>query len=127
MKAILSVALVLGICALTNAADGKSDPVGKWKCEYKIGDQERTATLTLKKDGDKLAGAMSWADQKEEKLKDVKATGSDVSFSVVRKLMDNEIPISYKLTFEGDKFKGKGSSEFGGQKTEWDINGTREK
>jgi hypothetical protein len=28
--------------------------------------------LTIKKDGDKLAGTMSWPDQKAEKLKDPK-------------------------------------------------------
>ncbi|HZN04949.1 MAG TPA: hypothetical protein VFD06_15295, partial [Candidatus Polarisedimenticolia bacterium] len=65
MKTILSVALVLGLCGLARAADEKADPVGTWKCEYAIGDLQRTATLTIKKDGDKLAGTMSWPDQKE--------------------------------------------------------------
>jgi hypothetical protein len=83
--------------------------------------------LTLKKDGDKIAGTMSWPDQKEMELKDVKLTDGNVTFSVVRKLMGREIPCEYKLTFEGDKVKGKGSSDFGGQKTEWDMEGTREK
>ena len=71
MKAILSMALVLGVCGLARTAD-KADPVGTWKCEYKIGDQKRMATLTIKKDGDQFAGTMSWPDQKEAKLKDVK-------------------------------------------------------
>ena len=65
MKTILSMALVLGVCGLAGAADDKADPVGTWKCEYEIGGQKRTATLTIKKDGDKLAGTMSWPDQKE--------------------------------------------------------------
>jgi hypothetical protein len=47
MKTILSVALVLGLCGLARAADAKSDPVGTWKCEYMIGDQPRTSTLTI--------------------------------------------------------------------------------
>ena len=76
MKAILSMALVLGVCGLAGAAD-KVDPVGTWKCEYEIGGQKRMSTLTIKKDGDKL--------------------------------------------------KGKGASEFGGQKQEFDIEGKREK
>src|SRR4029079_18544976 len=59
MKTVLSAALVLGFCGLAGAAD-KADPVGTWKCEYNIGDQKRTAELTIKKDGDKLAGTMSW-------------------------------------------------------------------
>ena len=37
------------------------------------------------------------------------------------------IPIDYKLTIDGDKLKGKGSSEFGGDKQEWDIAAKREK
>ena len=56
------------------------------------------------------------------KLKD-----GDLTFSAVRELMDNKIPIDYKLTITGDKLKGKGASEFGGQKQEFDIEGKREK
>jgi hypothetical protein len=126
MKAILSMALVLGVCGLAGAAD-KVDPIGMWKCEYEIGGQRRTSTLTIKKDGDKLAGTMSWPDQKAENLKDLKLTDGTLTFSAVRKFMDNEITVEYKLTLDGDNFKGKGAAEFGGQKQEFDINGTREK
>jgi hypothetical protein len=126
MKAILSAALVLGLCGLAGAAD-KVDPVGTWKCEYAIGDMKRTSELTIKKDGDKLAGTMSWPDQKDAKLKDVKLKDGDLTFSAVRKLMDNEITVEYKLTITGDKLKGKGAAEFGGQKQEFDIEGKREK
>ena len=126
MKAILFLALALAFCGLVGAAD-KVEPVGTWKCEYEIGDQKRTSTLTIKKDGDKLAGTMSWADQKDEPLKDVKLKEGTLTFSAVRKLMGNEIPLDYKLTIDGDKLQGKGSSDFGGQKQEFDIKGEREK
>ena len=126
MKAILSMALLLGVCDLAGAAD-KVDPVGTWKCEYEIGAQKRTSTLTIKKDGDKLAGTMSWPNQKETNLKDLKLKDGTLTFSAVRKLMNNEIPVDYTLTIDGDKLKGKGASEFGGQKQEFDINGKREK
>jgi hypothetical protein len=126
MKAILTAALVLGVCGLVGAAD-KVDPVGTWKCEYDIGGQKRTSTLTIKKDGDKLAGTMSWPDQKEEKLKDLKLKDGTLTFSAVRRLMGNEITVEYTLTIDGDKFKGKGEAEFGGQKQEFDIEGKREK
>jgi len=128
MKAILSMALVLGVCGLAVALeDRKGDPVGTWKCEYEIGGQQRTSTLTINKDGDKLAGTMSWPDQKEEKLKDLKLKDGTLTFSAVRKIMDNEITVDYKLTIDGDKLKGKGSAEFGGEKREWDIEAKREK
>jgi len=127
MKTILSVALVLGLCGLARAADEKADPVGTWKCEYAIGDLQRTATLTIKKDGDKLAGTMSWPDQKEAVLKDVKLKDGELSFSAERVIGGNTFPVGYKFTIDGDKLKGKGAVEYGGQKTEFDIAAKREK
>ena len=130
MKAILSMALVLGASSLAIAADDKKvDPVGTWKCEYEIGGQQRTSTLKIKKDGDNLAGTMSWPDQDETKLKDLKLKDDTLTFSAERKLpgMDDAITVEYKLTIDGDKLKGKGAAEFGGEKREWDIEGKRQK
>jgi hypothetical protein len=128
MKTILSMALVFGVCGFVSAADDKKvDPVGTWKCEYKIGDQARTSELVIKKDGDKVTGTMNWSDQKNEKLKDVKLKGDTLTFSAVRKLMGNEIPLEYKFTIDGDKLKGTGAATMNGQKTEFDITGMREK
>jgi len=126
MKAILSAALVLVFSALAVAQGAKSDPVGTWKCEYEIGDQKRTSTLTIMKDADKLAGTMSWPDQKDEPLKDVKLQEGTLTFSAVRRLQGNEIAIEYKLTVDGDKLKGKAAAELGGQKQEFDIEAKRE-
>ena len=128
MKAILSMALVLVLCGLAGAADDKApDPVGAWKLQYDIGDQHRTATLTIKKDGDNLAGTMDWPDQKDAKLKDVKWKDGELTFSAERMLGGNTIPVEYKFTVDGDKLKGKGAVENGGQKTEFDIAGKRVK
>jgi hypothetical protein len=127
MKSILSAALVLGFCGLAGAADDKKlDPVGTWKCEYEIGGQ-RMCTLTIKKDGDKLVGTMDWPDQKDVKLKDVKLKDGDLTFSAERKVMDNTFTVEYKLTIEGDKLKGKGAVETGKKKTEFEIEGKRER
>ena len=115
MKTILSAALVLGLCGLAGAQDEKADPVGTWKCEYEIGDQKRMSTLTIKKDGDKLAGTMSWPDQKEAKLKDVKLKDGELTFSAEREIMDNKLTIEYKLTIDGDKLKGKGAVDVRGR------------
>ena len=129
MKTILLAALALGFYGLANAAEEKKevDPVGTWKCEYKIGDQQRMSELTIKKDGDKLVGTMSWPDQKDEKLKDVKLKDGDLTFSAVREVGGNKFNVEYKFTITGDKLKGKGASEFGGKKQEFDIEGKREK
>ena len=126
MKAIFSMALVLGLCGLAGAAD-KIDPVGTWNCEYERGGLKLTSTLTIKKDGDKLGGTMSWPDQKDEKLKDVKLKESNLTFSAVRKLMDNEILVEYTFKIDGDNLKGKGAADFMGNKQEFDIEGKREK
>jgi hypothetical protein len=130
MKAILSMAFVLGVCGLAGAADDKVvDPVGTWKCEYEIGGQQRTSTLKIKKDGDKLTGTMRWPDQDETKLKDLKLKDGTLTFSAERKLagMDDSITVEYELKIDGDKLKGKGAAEFGGEKREWDIEAKREK
>lgn len=127
MKTILLAVLVFGICGLAVAQSEKADPVGTWKCEYEIGDMKRTSTLTIKKEGDKLVGTMSWPDQKEASLKDLKLTDGALTFSAVRELMDNKLNIEYKLTITGDTLKGKGAVEVGGEKREFDIEAKREK
>jgi hypothetical protein len=126
MRTIISAAFLLGLGGLAGARDEKANPVGTWKCEYEIGGQKREATLKVKKDGDKLAGTMTWPDQKEAKLMDVKLKDNTLTFSAVRMFMDNTIPIDYTFKIDGDKFKGKGAAEFQGEKREFDIEGKRD-
>jgi len=127
MKAILTTALAFGLCGLAGADDTKAGPVGTWKCEYEIGGQKREATLAVKKDGDKLTGTMTFQDKMVATLKDPKFKDGVLTFSVERELMEMKIMVEYKLTIEGDKFKGKGAAEIGGEKREFDIEGKREK
>lgn len=127
MKAILSAALVLGLCGLTVAQGEKADPVGTWKCEYEIGGQKRMSTLTIQKDGEKLNGTMSWPDQKGEKLKDVKLKDAELTFTAERRIMENTLNIEYKFTIKGDKLKGIGAVDTGGEKREFEIEASREK
>ncbi|MFT3880945.1 MAG: hypothetical protein QM703_14940 [Gemmatales bacterium] len=126
MKAMISAALALVLGSLAVAQSEKANPVGTWKCEYNIG-EKRTCELTIKKEGDKLAGTMNWPDQKDEKLKDLKLKDGELTFSAVRKFQGNEYPLDFKLTMDGDKFKGKAALEIGGQKQEYEIEGMREK
>jgi hypothetical protein len=127
MKAILSAALVLGLCGLAGARDTKADPVGTWKCGYEIGGQKRESTLVIKTDGDKLAGTMTFQDKQEAKLKDLKFKDGELTFSAERELMGNKFTVEYKLKVEGDKLKGKGAVDAGGEKREFDFEGKREK
>jgi hypothetical protein len=133
MKTILSVALVFGLCGLArardagDARDAQADPVGTWKCEYGIEGQKRTSTLTIKMDGDKLAGTMSWPDQKDEPLKDVKLKDGTLTFDAKRLLMGKEFANHYELKIDGDKLKGKLTSDLQGQKYDFDLEATRQK
>jgi hypothetical protein len=72
---------------------------------------------------------MSWPDQDETKVKDLKFKDGTLTFSAERKLMgmDPGIMVEYTLKVEGDQLNGKGAAEFGGQKQEFDIKGTRQK
>jgi hypothetical protein len=124
MKAILSTAVVL--CGSARAAD-KVDPVGTWNCEYEIGGTKLSATLSIQKDGDKFIGTMSWPDQKDAKLKDVTLKDDTLTYSAVRKYMENEFPLDFSLTIDGDKFKGKATANVGGNKQVFDFEGKREK
>jgi hypothetical protein len=126
VKAILSVALVLMVCGLAVAAN-QADPVGTWKCEYNIGDQKRTSTLTIKKDGDKITGTMSWPDQKDTNLQDLKLKDGALTFSAERVVGDNKFHVEYKFMINGDALKGKGTLDVGGEKRDFDIEGRREK
>ena len=126
MKAMLTAALVLGLCNLA-AAEDKADPVGTWKCEYDIGGTKRESTLTITKDGDKLAGTMDWADQKGAKLKDVVLKDGELSFTADRELADMKLTIGYKLKVEKDTLKGKGEVDVGGEKRDFEIAAKREK
>ena len=65
MKAILSAALMFGLCGLAGAQGSKADPVGTWTCKYEVGGEPRESTLAIKKDGDKLAGTMTYQDKQE--------------------------------------------------------------
>src|SRR5262249_49492625 len=83
-------------------ARGQAGPVGTWKLEYEVGGQKREATLAIKKDGDKLAGKMTWQDKKESKLTDVKLKDGKLTFSAEREINDMKFTINYKLKVDGE-------------------------
>ena len=74
-------------------------------------------------DASEIRERLSWPDQKEAKLKDVKLKDGELTFSAERVFMENKIAVKYKLTFTGDKLKGKGAA----MSQEFDIEGKREK
>jgi hypothetical protein len=127
MKAVLAAALALGLCGLARAEGTKAGPTGTWKCETDVNGQKRASTLTLKKDGGKLTGAIVFADKMESKLTDVKLKGGELSFSAVRALNGQEFTIKYTVKVEGDTLKGKAEADVGGEARTFDFEGKREK
>src|SRR5580700_4419361 len=92
----LKTMLKLGFCALlalsalqTQAQDKKGDPSGTWAWTQpgRNGGPDRTNTLTLKLDGDKLTGSLSAPGRggaaMETKIADGKVDGDTVSFNIV--------------------------------------------
>src|SRR5262249_13347824 len=96
-------------------------------CKYEVNGEQRESTLAIKKDGDKLAGTMTYQDKQESKLENLRFNDGELSFSAERELMDTKFPIRYKLKVMGDKLTGKGVAEIGDQKVEFDIEGERQK
>jgi len=129
--------LLVTSAALLTAATGNipaqgtkpegSDPVGKWRCEYEVGGQQREATLAVKKDGDKLSGTMTYQDKQESKLKDVTFKKGELVFLAEREINDMKFTINYRLKVEGDNLTGKAAADIGGEIREFDIKGKRQK
>ena len=128
MRTLIVTALVLGMVGLSAAQDKKkSDPTGTWKCETDVMGQKRESTLHLKSEGGKLTGTVTWADKKESKVENAKFKDGELTYSVMRELMDQTFTISYKLKVEGDTLKGKAEAEFGGETRSFDVEGKRQK
>ena len=79
-----------------------------------MGDQDRTNTLVLKLDGDKLTGKIMSLRRNGQTnsidIVDGKVTGTEVSFLVVRTYNDNTFTNKYAGTVSDTSIKGK--SEF---------------
>ena len=61
------------------------------------------------------------------KLNNLKFKDGELTFSVERKVNDMTFNVEYKLKVEGDRIKGKGAVDAGGEKREFDVEGKREK
>ena len=57
----------------------------------------------------------------------MKFKDGELTFSAVREIMDMKLTIEYKVKIDGDKLKGKGELEIGGEKREFEFEGKREK
>jgi hypothetical protein len=110
---LLGAVLLLGAMPQAQADDKKVDPTGTymWTTPGRNGGADRTNTLVLKLDGDKLTGKLSSPGRgsavNETEIADGKVTGADVSFSVVRTFNGNSMTNNYTGSIADGAIKGK--------------------
>jgi hypothetical protein len=129
-KILLGAALLTGAIIQAQADDKKVDPTGTyiWTMPGRNGGPDRTNTLTLKLDGDKLTGKLTapgrgGAAGTPVDIADGKLAGADVSFSVVRTYNDNTMTNKYSGTLADGSIKGKVESVRNGepQSRDWEA------
>ena len=111
-KILAGAVLMTGILVQARADDKKIDPSGTyaWTVPGRNGGPDRTNTLVLKLEGDKLTGKLTSPGRNGENTTDItdgKVTGADVSFCVVRSYNDNTFTNKYSGTFADGTIKGK--------------------
>ncbi len=112
-KTILGAVLLLGAMTQAQADDKKTDPSGTymWTVPARNGGADRTNTLVLKLDGDKLTGKLSAPGRggqvTDTDIADGKVTGANVSFNVVRSFNGNSRTNAYSGTLADGSIKGK--------------------
>lgn len=112
-KIMLGAVLLLGTVTLSQADATKADPSGTyvWTMPGRNGGPDRTNTLVLKVDGEKLTGKLSAPGRggqvNETDIADGKITGAAVSFTVVRSYNGNSMTNKYAGTLADGVIKGK--------------------
>jgi hypothetical protein len=112
-KLLLGAVLLTGVMTQAQAQDKKVDPTGTymWTQPGRNGGADRTNTLVLKLDGDKLTGKLSAPGRggavADTDITDGKLTGAEVSFSVVRTFNENTMTNKYTGTIADGAIKGK--------------------
>jgi hypothetical protein len=119
--ALAGAILVMGVLVPAQAQDKKADPTGTylWTVPGRNGGPDRTNTLVLKLDGDKLTGKLTAPGRGGQttatEITDGKITGADVSFCVVRTFNDNTMTNKYSGTLADGTIKGKMEFERNGE------------
>ena len=127
VKIAVGAVLMTGILTQAQAQDKKVDPSGTymWTQAGRNGGPDRTNSLVLKLDGDKLTGKMvapgrGGGPATETAITDGKITGSDVSFNIVRDMNGNSMTMKYSGKVADGAIKGKIDMDMGGNPTSRD-------
>jgi len=133
IKLLLGAILLAGIVLPALADDKKVDPSGTyvWTIPGRNGGPDRTNTLTLKLDGDKLTGKVSAPGRGgkivDTDISDAKMTGSDVSFNLVRSYNGDTFTNKYSGTVADGAIKGKAEFNRNGDVTTHDWTASLQK
>ncbi len=120
-KVTLSAILALGFLAEVKAEDKKADPSGTWTwtMQGRQGRPDRTMTLKLKVDGDKVTGKVSSPGRDgqttDTEIQDGKLKGDEISFSTTRENNGNKMTSKYSGKVGADTIKGKMEFERNGE------------
>ncbi len=140
INVVCGALLVSGAIVQAQAAEEKkADATGTWTWSTpgRQGGPDRTNTLTLKVEGDKITGKLSQpafrggGEPIVTEIKDGKLKGDEISFSVTREFNGNSFTTKYSGKISGDTIKGKiQMPERGGQTPEprdWEAKRVAEK
>lgn len=113
-KLLLGALLLLGAIASIQAEDTKSDASGTyfWVMPGRAGRPDRTNTLVLKVEGEKVTGTIAMPGRgggpgTPSQISEGKLSGADVSFSVVRTYNGTTFTNKYSGTVGNESIKGK--------------------
>ena len=121
--------LMAGTLIPARAEDKKIDPTGSytWTVPGRNGGPDRTNTLVLKLEGDKLSGKVSSPGRggqiTDTEITDAKLTGADVSFTVTREFNGNKFVAKYSGKLADGAIKGKMEFDRNGeaQSRDWEA------
>ncbi len=130
--ALASTVLMLGVLTQARAEDKKVekvDPTGTytWTVPGRNGGPDRTNTLVLKLEGDKLTGKVSSPGRDGQinttEITDSKISGADISFTVTREFNGNKFTAKYSGKIADGVIKGKMEFDRNGeaQSRDWEA------
>jgi len=118
MKRILGTSLIVMMAAVSGLAlsprGQAANVAGTWDITIESPQGKRTVLLIIKKNGDKLAGAIK-SPQGETALESIALNNDDIAFALTRQIQGQDMKFSYTGKVAKDSMKG--DVDFGGQAT----------